>query len=109
MFFARTQVPHDWQSLPYQFTERQQRTWDTLWRRAQAEYRQPTNPDEDADAESFELRPIEIALMEFCIDLLRQKIRNDEYGCALVCASAVLGRHSRGWDSPANYPPKFPV
>lgn len=64
------------------------------------------DPDEP-EPEPFELRPIEIALLEFCIDLLRQKIRNDEYGCALICATAVLGCGPFGWATPENFPPKI--
>jgi hypothetical protein len=45
--------------------------------------------------------------MEFCISLLRQKIRDHEYGCAFICASAVLGRKISGWDGVEDYPPKI--
>lgn len=62
---------------------------------------------EELEPEPFELRPIEIALLEFCIDLLRQKIRNDEYGCAFICATAVLGCGPFGWATPENFPPKI--
>jgi hypothetical protein len=61
----------------------------------------------DDDAEPFELRPIEIALLEFCIDLLRQKIRNDEYGCAFICATAVLGCGQFDWATPESFPPQI--
>lgn len=108
MFFARTQVDHEWESPSYEFTERQQRSWDNLWRITQAQQCIPASADPmDTDEEPFELQPTEIALLEFCIDLLRQKIRNDEYGCALVCATAVLGRGPRAWDTPENFPPKI--
>lgn len=56
------------------------------------------------EPEPFELRPIEIALLEFCIDLLRQKIRNDE---------CVHMRHRRvscgqfGWATPESFPPQI--
>ncbi|KAJ9480682.1 hypothetical protein VN97_g12858 [Penicillium thymicola] len=36
MFFARTQVPHEWSSPKYSFTRRQQRAWEKLWDGAQA-------------------------------------------------------------------------
>jgi hypothetical protein len=34
MVFARTQVPHQWESPRYPFTERQQQAWDRLWNEA---------------------------------------------------------------------------
>ena len=36
MFFARTQVPHEWSSPKYPFTRRQKRAWENLWDEAQA-------------------------------------------------------------------------
>ncbi|KAJ5738982.1 hypothetical protein N7533_011766 [Penicillium manginii] len=103
MFFARTQIEHDWESPKYSFTPRQQQLWDAVWRHAQA---QASCPDpEDDEPEPFEIRPIEHALLTFCIDLLRQKIRNDEYGCAMICATAVIGCGQFGWATPENFPP----
>jgi hypothetical protein len=56
-----------------------------------------SSPDPDDDEpELFEIRPIEHVLLNFCIDLLRQKIRNDEYGCAMICATAVIGYRQFG-------------
>ena len=37
MFFARTQIQHDWASPHYRFTERQQKAWQALWRLAWAD------------------------------------------------------------------------
>lgn len=62
---------------------------------------------EESEPEPFELRPIEIALLEFYIDLLRQKIRNDEYRCTLICVTAVLGYSPFGWATPDNFPLKI--
>ncbi|KAJ5162549.1 hypothetical protein N7492_007941 [Penicillium capsulatum] len=108
MFFARTQVNHNWRSPEYKFTPRQQRSWDIVWRHAQS---RPASPDpmdpEEWEPEPFELRPIEIALLEFCIDLLRQKIRNDEYGLlhkalrldpqSLEIRRSFAGQNGRRW------------
>jgi hypothetical protein len=46
-------------------------------------------------------------LLNFSIDLLRQEIRNDEYGCAMICATAVLGCGQFGWATPENFPPRI--
>ena len=60
-----------------------------------------------SDAEPFELQPIEMALLEFWVELIRQKIRNDEYGCAFICATAVLGYNESGWATAASFPPQI--
>lgn len=39
MFFARTQVAHEWTSPVYRFTTRQRRAWQALWRLAMADGR----------------------------------------------------------------------
>ncbi|KAJ5162545.1 hypothetical protein N7492_007937 [Penicillium capsulatum] len=100
-----------WQQI-LMFFARTQRSWDIVWRHAQARPASPDpmdhdEPEPESEPEPFELRPIEIALLEFCVDLLRQKIRNDEYGCALVCATAVLGCGPFGWATAENFPPKI--
>jgi superfamily II DNA helicase RecQ len=77
-----------------------------VWHHAQAPPRSP-DPMETDDAEPFGLQPVEVALLEFCIELIRQKIRNDEYGCALICATAVLGYNESGWATPASFPPQI--
>lgn len=118
VFFARTQQPHDWQSPRYQFTARQSRTWRELWRlaRAQVASRQgdssptaysqgsPANADSQS-YDAFSLSPIQLACMDFCIELLNQRIGASEYESAFVCALAVLGRTSYGWRDTNSYPP----
>ncbi|KAJ5762605.1 hypothetical protein N7533_001286 [Penicillium manginii] len=94
-----------WQQIMMFFARTQQQLWDAVWRHAQA---QASCPDpEDDEPEPFEIRPIEHALLTFCIDLLRQKIRNDEYGCAMICATAVIGCGQFGWATPENFPPRI--
>jgi hypothetical protein len=45
------------------------------------------------------------ACLEFCTELLQQRITRKEYDSALVCALAVLGVKSDGWMGPDQYPP----
>lgn len=42
------------------------------------------------------LTPIQRACLDFCIELLNQRVVHREYDCALVCAMAVLGVRDRG-------------
>ena len=112
MFFARTQINHDWESPGYGFTPRQRQTWQALWRLARsqvrdqgqtadADQRQEVAPDET----SHQLSPIQVACLEACIELLNQSARVHEYECALVCALSVLGiRESEGWRDTEDYP-----
>lgn len=53
----------------------------------------------------FELLPIDIACLDFCIELLNQRIQVEDYECALICALAVLGRGEGGWRDAESYPP----
>jgi hypothetical protein len=46
-------------------------------------------------------------MVEFCIDLFHQEIRNDEYGRAMVCATAVIGCSEIGWATPMSFPPQI--
>jgi hypothetical protein len=43
--------------------------------------------------------------MDFCIELLNQRISAEEYECALVYALAVLGQGRDRWRDAENYPP----
>ena len=43
--------------------------------------------------------------MEFCIELLNERITRDEYDSTLVCALAVLGVKENGWKDVDEYPP----
>ncbi|KAJ9480835.1 hypothetical protein VN97_g12688, partial [Penicillium thymicola] len=118
VFFARTQQPHNWRSPRYQFTPRQTRTWRELWRLAQAQARSQTGdlsptatgPDSQSNTEAqsydaFSTSPIQVACMDFCIELLNQHIGASEYESAFVCVLAVLGRTSYGWKDTHSYPP----
>lgn len=43
--------------------------------------------------------------MDFCIELLNQRIQVEDYECALICALAVLGCGDSGWRDAESYPP----
>ena len=126
MFFARTQVAHDWRSPRYCFKKRQWQAWQALWRLAQdtrgspdpiqpepepelpeapdpAPTEQPQSPDSRED--QYQMTPIQEACMDFCIELLNQSVNVDEYECALVCALAVLGQGRDHWLDAESYPP----
>ena len=109
MFFARTQVQHDWISPVYRFSKRQREVWDALWHSAECHKDRPERiPTDDADPNPDALHPVEADCMEFMIELLNQRIRSSEYELALVCALAVLGvsDHDAGrpWKDPHSYP-----
>ncbi|KAL4971138.1 hypothetical protein BDW66DRAFT_155983 [Aspergillus desertorum] len=97
-------------------TARQQKTWQRLWQMAQAEAERqepqeppsrpdPMDTDENPRVQSFVMSPIETACLEFCIELLNQKVRVHEYESPLVCAMAVLGRGRNAWRDPDTYTP----
>ncbi|KAJ5205115.1 hypothetical protein N7472_001563 [Penicillium cf. griseofulvum] len=64
----------------------------------------PSHPDSQS-YDTFSVSPIQIACMDFCIELLNQRIGVSEYESAFVCALAVLGRTSYGWMDTDSYPP----
>lgn len=62
--------------------------------------------DPTAEGSRSPLTAIQQACLEFCIELLNQRVVQQEYDCALVCALAVLGVRERGgWRTPEDYPP----
>ncbi|KAJ5602289.1 hypothetical protein N7510_011823 [Penicillium lagena] len=113
MFFARTQVEHDWPSPPYRFTPRQRRAWQALWRHAQDTRGSPdpfdhpsqTQSQGDGGDDPYQMTPIQTACMDFCIELLNQRASAEEYECALICALAVLGQGRDRWRDADSYPP----
>ncbi|KAJ5571339.1 hypothetical protein N7535_004999 [Penicillium sp. DV-2018c] len=110
MFFARTQVHHDWNSPYYRFTTGQRKAWDALWHSAQSEQDQPTPiSTENHDADLDPLQPVESSCMNFMLELLNQNVKGSEYELALVCALAVLGVNDyetgRAWKDAHSYPP----
>lgn len=123
-FFARTQHPTEasYEAFPfYRFNKRQRKAWDALWSlatHARSQSRSPDPYERDHDRATptdpltdtptptpFHFRPIETACLNFCMELLNQRIGADEYECALVCALAVLGRTRTGWHTPDSFPP----
>lgn len=115
MFIARTQTGWLWQGKQptYIMTRRQRKTWHQLWQAARQVVQQGTAVPDDARASpdpmemsdegselparvaGFQMAPVEIACLEFCIGLLNRKIKVREYESALVCSMAVLGRGRR--------------
>jgi hypothetical protein len=53
----------------------------------------------------FQLAPIDLACLNFCIELLNHRIKVEDYESALICATAVLGRSEAGWRTAESYPP----
>ena len=114
---ARTQADWPWkaQRLVYGMTARQQRYWQRLWELAQqaADARASLDPMETEEMEiegaegalAWAMTPMETACLEFCIELLNQRYRTQEYESPLVCAMAVLGRSEKGWRDADSYPP----
>ncbi|EDN06580.1 predicted protein [Histoplasma mississippiense (nom. inval.)] len=104
MFFARTQVEHEWTSAQYRFTPRQRKTWRVLWQVATAEgadQRHSISPDpmdeqmteeeeeeeeveeeeekrqrdtQSEEEDKFKLVKIQMACLDFCIELLNQHV-----------------------------------
>ncbi|EDN04237.1 predicted protein [Histoplasma mississippiense (nom. inval.)] len=48
---------------------------------------------------------MQMACLDFCIELLNQRVQVEDYECALVDALAVLGRGEYGWRDAESYPP----
>jgi late competence protein required for DNA uptake (superfamily II DNA/RNA helicase) len=106
-------------------TRRQRKTWQRLWQAAMQvvhgtisspvpdDGRASPDPMETSDqgsgfgvrVASFQMTRVETACLEFCIELLNQKIQVHEYESALVCSMAVLGRGVKTWLDPDSYPP----
>lgn len=134
MFFARTQIPHQWKSPPYHLTRRQRLSWEHLWKQAglslahpapdRGEERSPEErPDSDVASECSDdsddstdgepyatdigrpLTDLDRACLDFCIELLNQQIHVKDYECALLCALAVQGNGPGGWRTADTFPP----
>lgn len=127
MFFIRTQKEHTWKSPAYRFTQRQSIAFKRLIREArklvdkkseegeESEESEESeegeeNVEGESDRESSEededvMTAIRTACLNFCIELLNEKIQFNEYDSALVCAMAVLGVSETGWRGPESYPP----
>ncbi|EDN04239.1 predicted protein [Histoplasma mississippiense (nom. inval.)] len=61
-----------------------------------------TQPEEE---DKFKLTKMQMACLDFCIELLNQRVQVEDYECALVDALAVLGRGEYGWCDAESYPP----
>ena len=118
MFIARTQEPHDWASPTYELTEGQSRAWRALVHEAEKVVAEQAassgdederdgdgGEDQSSDEPEEELTDVQRACLQFCYELLRERITRKEYDSAIVCALAVLGVKEQGWRGPDEYPP----
>lgn len=127
VFITRTQTQWPWRGKQpiYIMTSRQRKTWQRLWQAAMQvahgtvaspvpdDGRASPDPMEEPEEDSgfrvrvagFIMTRVETACLEFCIELLNQKIQVHEYESALVCSMAVLGRGIKTWLDPDSYPP----
>ncbi|KKK20707.1 hypothetical protein AOCH_006962, partial [Aspergillus ochraceoroseus] len=110
LFIIHTQTDWPWKQQPrYIMTTRQQKTWQQLWQMAMQESRRSPDPMEVEDqppaVQPFIMTVIETACLEFCIELLNQKIKVHEYESLLICAMAMLGWGEVTWRGPESYPP----
>jgi superfamily II DNA or RNA helicase len=76
---------------PYLLTEAQAKALERVLQEAAL-------ADDDSDTE------LQLACLDFCVELLNQQAERDEYECALVCALAVLGVTETGWKDTLAYP-----
>ena len=131
MFVARTQAPHEWESPRYRLTETQARAWEILVREAEKMVDREKDSESDHDGASdgdgtsdssnddgdeekggkekggviTAMTDAHRACLQFCHELLQQRITKKEYDSVLVCALAVLGVKSDGWMGADQYPP----
>ena len=105
MFFAWTQHgvwlggKRPW----YGFTPQQRKMWQCLWecaagkaerekaQRGQEETMPGGSTKVSLQASPLELDVVPMACLDFCMELLNQCSKVNEYDCALVCAMAVMG------------------
>jgi hypothetical protein len=120
-FFVRTQQEHTWQTPPYRFNNRQKKAFEQLMAAAQQEVASRETGDDsgsddgDSSKEEFDtdhettmengsrrdmvpggMKTVQLAALEFCIELLNQTMQQRETEMALVCALAVLGVRPTG-------------
>ena len=126
MFFVRTQQEHDWRSPQYKFTRPQFRAFARLMEEAKRVVDEgQSQSGEEAGEDGVEVRgereesaeegsaaqgggsamtPIQMACLDFCIQLLNQEVMYSEYESAMVCGLAVLGISELGWKETDTYP-----
>ncbi|OJD20477.1 hypothetical protein ACJ73_08189 [Blastomyces percursus] len=125
MFFGRTQIENEWTSPQYRFTPRQRKTWRVLWQVAtteEADQRHSISPDHEqmtkeeeeeeekgqgdtqaGEEHKFKLTKIQMACLDFCIELVKQRVQVEDYEWALVNGLAVVGRGEYGWGDAESY------
>ena len=127
MFIGRTYHAPEWQVPKYTLQNRQRKAWKRLMAKARESLSddEENEPDDNEGGSSSEnldsvednnlenvnsqddqaaLAPFPKACLEFCISLLDEQIRQNEYNSVMVCALAVLGVKKDGWLGPDRYP-----
>jgi hypothetical protein len=92
----RRQSSDNWQGPRYRFTAQQQAAWDRLSQAAD-EYPIRQMRSREPGGLEFRLNPLELACLQFCVELLDQHYQASAFECALVCALAALGYDQDGW------------
>ena len=122
MFFARARPPGSESSQPYRFTPAQKRAWRRFCAAIERaiednEFGEEVEsissaveiPDGEATDRSVheeaELNQVDKSCLNFCIELLDQRITRTEYESPLVNALAVLGVEEDRWLGLDRYPP----
>jgi hypothetical protein len=123
-FFVQTQQHNTWQTPPYGFNNRQKKAFHRLMEAAKQEVARKQSDsgsssyDEDEGDSSEEeietmdeartkdankhgtvpggMKMVQLAALDFCIELLNQAIQRHETEMVLVCALAVLGVRPAG-------------
>lgn len=110
LFFVRTRQSEEW---TYRLSRPQEARLDLLLRRgrtavenvgSRSETESQSDDDSVAAGERRTLTPAEEACLEFCVALLDQQVRTNEYESPLICALALLGVSDQGWVGPDRYP-----
>jgi hypothetical protein len=65
----------------------------------------PKNEDKASNITMLPLSSVERAYLDFCVELLNQRVTQQEYDSTLVCAAAVLGVHEDSFRTPEDYLP----
>ncbi|CAG8279209.1 unnamed protein product [Penicillium salamii] len=86
-----------WQQIVAFFVHTQQPTEVSDHNRA--------TPTDAPTSTPFHFQFIKTVCLNFCMELLNQRIGTDEYECALVCALALLGHSRIGWYTLDSFPP----
>jgi superfamily II DNA or RNA helicase len=94
--------------VEYQATADQERRLDELLREAisgESDEDESEDEDEDEDEDKDKMTKLQMACLNFCLELLNQETRNHEFESPLLAALAVLGVSESGWKDASEYTP----